>query len=161
MRWTYLVLCQKDSFRYAFAFGKAKGQSKTALNRAISPSMYRLEKFGGLRLAGVPERQSKAFDFFVSREPFLVSAFAFEQFKLLVKQRLIRFERQRRLETAAIPASSRKVECCSKQQAICPIEEDLSRSTHGIKSIITSDWHQQLRLSSAIVFAENSGVAPA
>ena len=49
--------------------------------------MYRLEKFGGLRLAGVPERQSKAFDFFVSREPFLVSAFAFEQCKLLVKQR--------------------------------------------------------------------------
>ena len=43
------------------------------------------EKFGGLRLAGVPERQSKAFDFFVSRERFLVSAFAFEQFKLLVK----------------------------------------------------------------------------
>ena len=34
-----LVLCQKDSFRYAFAFGKATGQSKTALNRAISPPM--------------------------------------------------------------------------------------------------------------------------
>ncbi|GHO90027.1 hypothetical protein KSF_000750 [Reticulibacter mediterranei] len=119
------------------------------------------EKFGGLSLAGIPERQSKAFDFFVSREPFLVSAFAFEQCKLLVKQRLLRFERQRRLETAVIPASGRKVECCSKQRAICPIEEDLSRSTHGIKSIITSDRHSQLRLSSAIVFAANSGVAPA
>ena len=45
-----LVLCQKDSFRYAFAFGKANGQSKTALNRAISPPMYRLEKFGGRAL---------------------------------------------------------------------------------------------------------------
>jgi hypothetical protein len=35
----HLVLCQKDSFRYAFAFGKANGQSKTDLNRAISPSI--------------------------------------------------------------------------------------------------------------------------
>src|SRR4051794_18358487 len=77
---------------------------------------------------------------------FLLSAFAFEQFKLPVKQRLIRFERQSRLETAAIPASSRKVESCSKQRAICPIEEDLSRSTNGIKSIITSD----LRATEAI-----------
>ena len=78
-------------------------------------------------MAGVPERQSKAFDFFVSREPLLVSAFAFEKFKLLVKQRLIRFERQGRLETAAIPRPVVKLNVAQNSEHMSPIEKDLSR----------------------------------
>lgn len=80
------------------------------------------EKFGGLRLAGVPERQSKAFDFFVSREPFLVSALAFEQLKLLVKQRLRRFERQRRLETARYPRPVVKLNVAQNSEQYVPLK---------------------------------------
>ena len=73
-------------------------------------------------MAGVPERQSKAFNFFVSCEPFLVSAFAFEQFKLLVKQRLIRVERQSRLETAAIPRPVVKLNGAQNSQQYGPLK---------------------------------------
>ncbi len=73
-------------------------------------------------MAEVPERQSKAFDLFVSREPFLVSAFAFEQFELLVKQRPTRFERQSRLETAAIPRPVVKLKVAQNSEQYVPLK---------------------------------------
>ena len=66
--------------------------------------------------------KSKAFDFFVSRAPFLLSAFAFEQFQLLLKQRLIRFERQRRWETAAIPRPVVKVNVAQNSEHYVPLK---------------------------------------
>ena len=76
-------------------------------------------------MAGVSERQSKAFDFFVSRELFLVSALAFEQFKLLVKQMFIRFERQSRLETAAIPRPVVKLNVAQNSEQYVPLKRIL------------------------------------
>jgi hypothetical protein len=105
-----------------FRLRKGKWSVEDSLELCHFAVDVKQEKFGGLRLAGVPERQSKAFDFFVSREPFLVSAFAFEQFKPLVKQRLIRFERQSRLETAAIPRPVVKLNVAQNSEQYVPLK---------------------------------------